>query len=77
MVKVISLSDEAYGVLARMKENKSFSELVLDLVREAQRTDDQASILDFAGKWKGHMAEWEEIKQGIYSDRKRSRTWSL
>lgn len=51
MVKVISLSDEAYDKLKALKDEKSFSETVLELVEK--NTEKKAkAILEFAGIWK-------------------------
>jgi predicted CopG family antitoxin len=78
MVKVISLSDAAYSALSTIKEDYSFSELILKLLKEREEEENQKEILKFAGIWKRHSKEWDEIKEQIYEDRKRSRkTWQL
>lgn len=48
MTKVISLSDEAYGNLKKLKNGKSFSEVILELTKE----DRKASLLKLAGVWR-------------------------
>ena len=78
MVKVISLSDKAYNSLLKIKENYSFSELILRLLKEKEDQESQSDILEFAGIWKKHSKEWSDIEEKIYQDRKRSRkTWQL
>jgi len=45
MTKVISISDEAYEELSRMKNGSSFTEVILELSKEKKKK----SIMDFAG----------------------------
>ena len=45
MVKVISLSENAYGKLSRIKMNKSFSEVIIELVEGKQRKN----LREFSG----------------------------
>jgi len=50
MTKVISLSEEAYKSLKRLKgEGESFSDVVLRMTKAAE----PKSLLGFTGKWKG------------------------
>jgi len=80
MVKVISLSEEAYNALVRIKNEYSFSELILKILHEKEEKENQKKHLkEYCGILKGeHVEEWEEIKQKIYADRKRSgRKWQL
>jgi predicted CopG family antitoxin len=50
MTKVISLSNEAYLTLKKMKQpNESFSDVVLRVASKEKKK----SILEFAGTWKG------------------------
>ena len=76
MVKVISLSDEAYKKLKALKGDGSFSEIVVNIVeeREAKKKD----VMEFAGIWKNDK-EWDGIKKKIYEDRKKFklRTYKL
>jgi predicted CopG family antitoxin len=67
MVKVISLSNEAYERLKSIKGNKSFSDVVIEITPEVKKKN----ILDFAGAFKDNSNEWEEIKNKIYEDRKK------
>ena len=48
MVKVISLSEEAYARLKGNKGSKSFSEVVIEFVPEKKKK----SVMDFFGIWK-------------------------
>ncbi len=70
MVKVISLSNEAYRRLKARKGNKSFSEVVIELDRLNMR---KGNIMKFAGAFAGNADEWERIKKKIYSDRAKAK----
>ncbi len=68
MVKPVSLSNEAYGVLSKMKsEGESFSDVVLRLV---EKNEKRFNIDDFAGKWADYD-EWDGIKKILERDRKK------
>lgn len=45
MTKVISISDEAYEELKRMKNGMSFTKIILDITKEMKK----CSIMEFAG----------------------------
>ena len=45
MTKVISISDESYTELARLKKNLSFSEIIIELTREKRKD----GLMKFAG----------------------------
>lgn len=49
MVKIISISDEVYEDLSRMKNGKSFTELLKTLITECTNKGDPKSILTFLG----------------------------
>ena len=49
MTKVISISDDIYEDLAKIKEEKSFSEILRILANDRKRK----SLIEFSGKWKG------------------------
>lgn len=70
MVKVISLSNEAYARLAAIKHGKSFSEVVVELVDESKKKN-KKSLMDFAGIWKDRNVE--KIKKMIEEDRKKAK----
>jgi len=68
MVKVISLSNEAYERLKILKGNdKSFSDIVIKM------TTDNKNIIEFAGAWSEEKDKWEKIKKQIYENRKKSK----
>lgn len=67
MVKVISLSNEAYEKLKELKGEGSFSEVVLELTENKKKKN----IMELAGVWINEADEWEEIKKKIYGDRKK------
>lgn len=68
MVKVISLSNEAYEKLKRIKNGKSFSEVVVELV---DKRDKKKDIMKFAGifkeddEWYGNMKEIIKNRKNI------------
>lgn len=64
MTKVISISDDAYEELSKLKAKKSFSEIVIELVQEKKRD----TLLELAGSWTKEDAE--KIKKRIYEERK-------
>ena len=57
MVKVISLSNEAYQALSGIKGKDSFSKVVLRLVGRKEKKP----LSYFAGKWKGDTKIFDEI----------------
>lgn len=67
MVKVISLSDEAYGKLSMIKNDKSFSEVVINLISERKKR----SWRDFIGI----LSEEEgvNLKKEILENRKKQK----
>lgn len=70
MVKMVSLSDEAYDRLKVRKGIKSFSEVVVELTNEKSKNKD---IMKFAGMFKDNSDEWERIEKEIYSERKKAK----
>ena len=70
MVKVVSLSNEAYDKLKRIKNGKSFSEVVVELVECKNKKKD---FMKFAGVFKENGDEWEKIMKKIYEDRKNAK----
>ena len=70
MVKVISLSEEAYKKLKLLKRGRSFSETIIDISDVKSR---RRNILDFAGAFSDNADEWEKIKKKIYGDRKKAK----
>lgn len=69
MTKNISLADDAYETLKRMKRpDESFS----DLARRLGDAHRPASILDLVGIWKGRGEDVEAMKRLIYDERDRS-----
>ena len=67
MVKVISLSNEAYKKLKALKKNaKSFSDVVIDLI---ERKKDKRDIMKYAGVF-ANDEEWKIIMDEIIANRK-------
>ena len=69
MVKVISLSDEAYRTLKALKRNKSFSQTVIELAKH----NNGKNILSFAGAFADNKKEWKNIKGVLEEDRKKAK----
>lgn len=68
MTKLVSLSNEVYAELLKMKgKGESFSNVILSLTKQKKERED---IKRFAGALKGHKAELEEFKKMIAKDRK-------
>jgi predicted CopG family antitoxin len=71
MGKVITLSDEAYEALKKIKSNKSFSEIVIEITKEKNKDE----LMSLAGSITNEDAE--KIKKAIYEGRKiKSRRFS-
>lgn len=61
MTKVISLSDEAYSELTKLKkEGESFSDIVLELTRKEKKP-----LSYFFGKWPGPKEELNNLEKEI------------
>lgn len=70
MTRVISISDDAYEALKKLKAGRSFSKIIIEIVKEKKN-----NLLDFAGIIS--EAEAEEVKRDIYESRKlKSRRFS-
>ena len=68
MVKMVSLSDEAYCKLKRIKNNDSFSEVILKLLGRPEKK----TLLDLVSSWERD----EELAKNIekaYRGRKRAK----
>lgn len=68
MVKVISLSNDAYAKLKALKNGRSFSEVVVELVECKKKKKD---FMKFAGIFAKDKDEWEKRKKEIYKDREK------
>ncbi len=75
MVKVISLSNEAYGKLKAIKGDRSFSEVVVQITE----TKKKKNLMNFAGAFADNAEEWKAIEKKIYEDRRnfKLRTFKL
>jgi predicted CopG family antitoxin len=73
MVRVISISDEVYFELSRMKDGKSFTQLLKTLIEKCENKGDPRRILDFLN---AHEALSEEsackITDELAESRKRT-----
>jgi len=64
MTKIISISDEAYNELSRLKNGLSFSKIILILSKIKKRE----SIMKFAGIWED--IDTEKMKKELKEERK-------
>ncbi|MBI2043570.1 antitoxin [Candidatus Pacearchaeota archaeon] len=69
MVKVISLSNEAYEKLKALKFERSFSEAITDLIENKKK--EKRNIMDFCGIWADRKEEVDKMKKMIERDRKK------
>lgn len=67
MTKVISISDEAYNELSKMKNGMSFSEVIITITKEKKRSN----IMKFAGKWDNNEAL--KIKKELMDERRKAK----
>jgi len=74
MPKIISLSEESYEALSRLKNpGESFSEVVKRLaIKEEKRP-----LSELAGSWKISSKEARKIAENIYEDRKKFKAREL
>ena len=70
MVRVISISDEVYFELSRMKDGKSFTQLLKTLIEKCESKGDPQRILDFLD---AHEALSEESARKITAELEKSR----
>ena len=70
MVRVISISDEVYFELSRMKDGKSFTQLIKALIEKCENKGDPQRILDFLNT---HEALSEESAEKITNELEKSR----
>ena len=69
MTKVISLSDEAYSELKKLKkEGESFSDVVIKVTRKERKP-----LSAYLGKW-SDPKDLDRIKKELESERKRAKT---
>ena len=71
MVKVISLSNEAYSKLRALKGDKSFSDVVIHLVEEKKGR--KGDLMRFFGVWSKDKKELEKIKKTLEEDRAKAK----
>lgn len=67
MTKVISISDNAYDGLYRIKaKEESFTKVILRLTSQ----EESKSLLDFFGAWPGSKSEIDRVKIDLKKGRK-------
>lgn len=72
MVKVISLSEEAYGKLKSIKGDKSFSEVIVEVVDKNKKGTGK-DLMKFFGIWKDDSDYWKEFNKEIRKSRNSAR----
>lgn len=71
MVKMVSLSNEAYFRLKALKGLKSFSETIVELIDK--KGNKKNEIMAFAGIFEKNADEWKRIEKEIYAERKKAK----
>ncbi|MDP4040004.1 MAG: antitoxin VapB family protein [Candidatus Pacearchaeota archaeon] len=71
MVKVISLSDEAYRKLKVLKMGRSFSEVVVALIENKKLK--RKRLNEFVGIWAEDKEYWNNFKKEIRRSRNKSK----
>ena len=74
MVRVISISDEVYFELSRMKNGKSFTELIKSLIDQCEDKGNPRKILEFLDT---HEALSDESADRIMAEVEKGRKRSL
>ena len=64
MTKIISISDDAYNELKKLKRALSFSKIIIELAKEKKKE----SIMECAGLWENKEAI--KIKKELMKERK-------
>ena len=70
LVRVISISDEVYLELSKMKNGKSFTELLKSLIEQCEKKGDPHRILEFLDM---HEALSDESAEKIMTEVKEGR----
>ncbi len=75
MVKVISIGDDVYEELSKRKDNKSFSTVIRDLLKESGKKPTIGDIV----KYETALSDEEttKTKKEILEARKRSKTGNI
>ena len=69
MVKVISLSEDAYSKLKAIKGGRSFSEVVIEFTSGKKKR----SILEFAGIWADDSEYWKNFEKEVRVSRDKAK----
>jgi predicted CopG family antitoxin len=69
MARQISVSNEVYSMLSKMKGTRSFSETIKDCVGRKTKAKD---IMKFAGILKNKSKELDELNKKIAADRRKN-----
>lgn len=72
MTKIISLTNEVYGKLKKLKKNRSFSKQINELIEKAEVKNNVKDLREFLGLW--GKAEAKSFLKEIESSRKSTRT---
>ena len=70
MARQISVSDEVYSMLSRMKDSKSFSETIKQAIGEKVETGD-TELMKFAGILKNERKKLKMLQQTIAKEREK------
>ncbi|EQD40804.1 hypothetical protein B1A_16315 [mine drainage metagenome] len=75
MVKVISIQDDVYEELSKRKDNKSFSSVIRELLRESNKNLTIRDLVKGDAILSGEEAD--KMKQEILDARKRSKSRNI
>ncbi|MGI0141497.1 MAG: antitoxin VapB family protein [Candidatus Micrarchaeales archaeon] len=67
MAKQISISDEVYETLLKMKEGRSFSEVIKSMTKKKNK-----SLMQYAGMLKHRKKELKELEKQISEEREKN-----
>lgn len=70
MVKVISIQDDVYEALSKRKDNKSFTEVIRELIKESKKETTFGDLMVFLGTLP--PAEAKKMKEETLAGRKRA-----
>jgi predicted CopG family antitoxin len=71
MTKIISLTNEVYTKLKKLKKNRSFSQEINELIEKSNTKGEVSSFRNFMGTWS--KAEAKAFQKQIAQDRKNAK----
>ena len=75
MVKVISIQDDVYKALSERKDDRSFSEVIRELINESKKETTFGDLMVYLGTLPS--SEAKKMKEGTLAGRKKARPRSI